>query len=303
MISRPGWQLFLFFCFLQAKRISEVNLKSGSEEKKADVQDPQIPQVYLCPFFFFFFTDVRKPGLHNVIMYLSIVGQPDMWVWLRSFILFLNQCNLPAVQYPPPFQAPVTFHFYSSWTNCCWAWFLISACPNPLNLHCKCFNDRPACLWANVRMGLETGMSVFEILYQKKKWNSPCLVIDPLHPNELCNIFIKKQRTRNLHFPVLCLPSLQLIRLTFLEQFRNVIGNEKEKGRTYLEIFDQNKSNLQTATTKVGALLGLLRCLLFTKKCRVTCLDSEEPLEKWQTDPGKGCENCKTSKPHCRKYK
>lgn len=153
----------------------------------------------------------------------------------------------------------------------------------------------PVC---NVRMGLETGMSVFEILYQNNEIAHALLLIHSIQMNCVISLLKKQQICIS---PVLCLPSLQLIRLAFLEQFRNVIGDEKEKGRTYLEIFDQNKSNLQTATTKVGALLGLLRCFLFTKKCRVTCLDLEEPLQKWQTDPRKSCECYKTSKPHWRK--
>lgn len=174
MISRPGWQCFVFVFFTgQKNKWSQLEVWLR-RKKKSWWPRPTDSSGLFVSFFFFFFPDVRKPGWHNVIMYLSIVEQPDMWVWLRSFILFLNQCNLPAVQYPPSPQASVTFHFYSSWTNCCWAWFLISAwlvssrTPKPFNLHCKCFNDRP-CLFVMWEWALKLGWVFLRFCTKKMK--------------------------------------------------------------------------------------------------------------------------------------
>lgn len=157
------------FCyvFFQAKWISEVNLKSGSEDKTAAGHDPQIPQVYFCLFY-----QCEKTWLTQCF-YVFIY----CWAaWCVSeFILKSMQpphCTIPTL---PSIQAFVTLTFDSSWTNCCLACYLSSdyfhhGLPEPFNLHCNYFNDLPACLYANVRMGLETGMSdIFEISYLTMK--------------------------------------------------------------------------------------------------------------------------------------
>lgn len=57
---------FVFIYFFQAKWISEVNLKSGTEDKTAAGHDPQIPQVYYC----FFFYQYEKTWLYSVLIFI-----------------------------------------------------------------------------------------------------------------------------------------------------------------------------------------------------------------------------------------
>lgn len=179
-------------------------MKSGSEEKKLMSKTHRFLR-FICVLFFF--TDVRKPGLHNVIMYLSIVGQPDMWVWLRSFILFLNQCNLHAVQYPPPpFQASVTFHFYSSWTNCCWAWFLISACPNPLTCIVSVLMiDLPVCklMW---EWALKLGWVFLRFCTKKNEIAHALLLIHSIQMNCVISLLKNKKQQICISLSCACLP-------------------------------------------------------------------------------------------------
>lgn len=144
---------------------------------------------------------------YSVLVYLSIVEQPDVWVWLRIFILW-NQCNLPAVLYkfsPPP-RPLLHLTFTLPEQTAVWpvSWLVSSWKPEPFNLHCNYFNDWLACLYANVRMGLETGMSdFFEILYLKKNEIAHALLLfHSIHMN--CVISLLKKRKTKSTFCLFC---------------------------------------------------------------------------------------------------
>lgn len=147
-----------------------------------------------------FFLPMWENLAYNVIMYLSIVEQPDMRVWLRSFILFLNQCN------PPPFQASVTFHFYSSWTNCCWAWFLISACPNPLTCIVSVLMiELPVCklMW---EWALKLGWVFLRFCTKKNEIAHALLLIHSIQMNCVISLLKNKEQEICISLSCACLP-------------------------------------------------------------------------------------------------
>lgn len=173
--------------FFQAEWISEVNLKSGSEDKTAAGHDPQIPQVYFCVF-----TDVRKPGL-NKVFFLNVF----IYCWAARCVGVTEDYFIPKSMQPPrctiqtssPSRPFVTLKVYSFRTNCCLACFLISDSlhhgpVNPLTCIVTILMiDLSVCLWMLEWTG-DLDMWIFwDFLLKKKK--SPCLVIVPLNLYEL----------------------------------------------------------------------------------------------------------------------
>lgn len=153
MISRPGWQCFVFVFFTgQKNKWSQLEVWLRRKKKSWWPRPTDSSGLFVS--FFFFFYRCEKTWLTQCY-YVFIYCWAARYVSVTEEFYFILKSMQPprcTIPHPPSSQASVTFHFYSSWTNCCWAWFLISAwlvssrTPEPFNLHCKCFNDQPACL-------------------------------------------------------------------------------------------------------------------------------------------------------------